>query len=106
MTFPDNAPMRRLAARLGFQDEGTLRSYTLERGRRQTFVLSSLLREELERARRGSSAAYPPDPGSAILLWAAALSESGMRRLTRPWIFVVSELASTRSLPSMSPSKP
>ena len=48
MTFPDNAPMRRLAARLGFREEGTLRSYTLERGRGRSFVLSSLLREELE----------------------------------------------------------
>jgi RimJ/RimL family protein N-acetyltransferase len=46
-TFPANEPMIELGKRCGFQVEGVLRSYTLERGRRRDLVMLSLLPGEL-----------------------------------------------------------
>lgn len=45
-THDDNAPMRRLAERLGFVEEGLLREHALERGERTSLVLYGLLERE------------------------------------------------------------
>ncbi len=44
-TTPDNAAVRGLAGKLGFEDEGTLRRRNVERGRRTDIVCLGLLRE-------------------------------------------------------------
>jgi RimJ/RimL family protein N-acetyltransferase len=46
-TFPANEPMVALGRRAGFTVEGTLRSYTMERGKRRDLVMMSLLPGEL-----------------------------------------------------------
>jgi RimJ/RimL family protein N-acetyltransferase len=46
-TFPSNTAMVALGERAGFTVEGTLRSYTLERGSRRDLVMMSLLPGEL-----------------------------------------------------------
>jgi RimJ/RimL family protein N-acetyltransferase len=46
-TFPSNAAMVALGERAGFQVEGTLRSYTMERGTRRDLLMLSLLPGEL-----------------------------------------------------------
>jgi RimJ/RimL family protein N-acetyltransferase len=46
-TFPDNGGMLRIAERAGFTNEGVLRSYTRERGRRCDVTMLSLLPGEL-----------------------------------------------------------
>src|SRR4051794_27823778 len=46
------------------------------------------------------------DPGSAILRCISALTLSGMKRLPRPWSFVLSDAETTRSSPAISASKP
>ncbi|MEA2479744.1 MAG: hypothetical protein QOJ07_1666 [Thermoleophilaceae bacterium] len=46
-TLPSNGAMISLGERAGFQVEGTLRSYTLERGVRRDLVMMSLLPGEL-----------------------------------------------------------
>ena len=43
LTFPDNAAMRTTWTRAGYAEEGVLRSYTLERGRRRDFVMAARL---------------------------------------------------------------
>jgi RimJ/RimL family protein N-acetyltransferase len=43
MTFPENAAMRAAWARAGYVEEGVLREYALERGRRRDFVLAARL---------------------------------------------------------------
>jgi RimJ/RimL family protein N-acetyltransferase len=43
LTEPENEPMLRTAAAAGYQREGTLRAYTLERGTRVDCVMLSLL---------------------------------------------------------------
>ena len=48
-TTPDNAAVPRLAAALGFRQEGTLRKRNVERGRRVDVVWFGLLREEHRR---------------------------------------------------------
>jgi RimJ/RimL family protein N-acetyltransferase len=48
-TTPDNTATRRLAARLGFSEEGVLRGRNLERGRRVDLVMFGLLRQEWPR---------------------------------------------------------
>jgi RimJ/RimL family protein N-acetyltransferase len=45
-TTPDNTPTRRLAARLGFTEEGILRRRNVEREQRVDLVMFGLLREE------------------------------------------------------------
>ena len=47
-TTPDNAVVPRLARRLGFTYEGTLRKRTVERGRRTDVLWFGVLREEWE----------------------------------------------------------
>jgi RimJ/RimL family protein N-acetyltransferase len=51
LTEPDNAAMRGAARRAGFDEEGILRAYMRERGRRVDVVMISLISEDLERAR-------------------------------------------------------
>jgi RimJ/RimL family protein N-acetyltransferase len=46
-TFPDNHGMLRIAESAGFRNEGVLRSYTRERGRRCDVTILSLLPGEL-----------------------------------------------------------
>jgi RimJ/RimL family protein N-acetyltransferase len=45
-TAPDNAATRRLAARLGFVEEGVMSERNLERGRRVDVVMLAVLRHE------------------------------------------------------------
>jgi RimJ/RimL family protein N-acetyltransferase len=45
-TTPDNAATRRLAERLGFREEGTMRARNLERGRRVDVVVFGVLKDE------------------------------------------------------------
>jgi RimJ/RimL family protein N-acetyltransferase len=45
-TTPDNAGSRALAARLGFTEEGTMRSRNLERGRRVDVMMFAVLKDE------------------------------------------------------------
>jgi RimJ/RimL family protein N-acetyltransferase len=45
-TTPDNAPSRALAAKLGFAEEGTMRSRNLERGRRVDVMMFAVLKDE------------------------------------------------------------
>jgi len=47
VTEPDNEPMRRAARGAGFVEEGLLRGYTRERGRRLDCVILSLLPSDL-----------------------------------------------------------
>lgn len=47
VTEPDNAAMRRAAARAGFTEEGILRGYMRERGRRVDVVMISLVGRDL-----------------------------------------------------------
>ncbi|MHB8657071.1 MAG: GNAT family N-acetyltransferase [Solirubrobacteraceae bacterium] len=49
ITEPDNLPLLHAARAAGFQHEGLLRQYTLERGRRVDAVVLSLLPEDLQR---------------------------------------------------------
>ena len=48
-TTPDNIATRRLARKLGFQEEGVLRARNLERGRRVDVVMLAVLRGEWSR---------------------------------------------------------
>ena len=47
-TFPDNGGMLRIAEQAGFTNEGVLRSYTRERGRRCDVTMLSVLPGELK----------------------------------------------------------
>lgn len=47
LTEPSNAPMRHAARRAGFSEEGILRGYLRERGRRVDVVVISLIAEDL-----------------------------------------------------------
>lgn len=47
-TEPDNAPMRRAAEKAGLHEEGVLRGYLRERGRRVDVVMLSLITADLE----------------------------------------------------------
>ncbi|HUO74658.1 MAG TPA: GNAT family protein [Solirubrobacteraceae bacterium] len=49
LTEPDNQPMLHAARAAGFVDEGLLRSYGIERGRRVDLAVLSLLPEDLRR---------------------------------------------------------
>lgn len=46
-TFPDNEPLVRIAETVGFLNEGVLRSYTFERGKRRDLMMLSLLPGDL-----------------------------------------------------------
>lgn len=50
LTEPENQPMIRAARAAGFTEEGVLRSYGRERGRRVDLAILSLLPSDLERA--------------------------------------------------------
>src|SRR4051812_26637272 len=45
-TTPDNAATRALAIKLGFKEEGTMRSRNLERGRRVDVMMFAVLKDE------------------------------------------------------------
>ena len=45
-TLEENAPMRRLAERVGFADEGLLRDHVVERGERRSVALYGMLARE------------------------------------------------------------
>lgn len=47
LTEPDNAPMRRAARAAGLHEEGVLRAYVRERGRRLDVVMLSLIDDDL-----------------------------------------------------------
>jgi RimJ/RimL family protein N-acetyltransferase len=48
---PDNAPSRAVAEAAGFQFEGVLRSFFINKGRRRDAAFYSLLREEMPQPR-------------------------------------------------------
>lgn len=52
MTEPDNAALRRAALAAGFAEEGVLRGYLRERGRRVDVAVLSLVQRDLEEAAR------------------------------------------------------
>jgi RimJ/RimL family protein N-acetyltransferase len=47
LVHPDNEPSRRLALAAGFTEEGLLRSYRERKGRREDYVVLSLIRTDL-----------------------------------------------------------